>query len=339
MSSEDRSGSLESTSSGTSDTLDETADIITFKKSTRRRNITPLDVSKDGFHNTEAKQSEPAAVETAVEKKEPATVTAPPVPPVAPVVSVMPAIKEASASGSGDQTVALLSLSKSKRARKGLRLGGSKLRGGAMRVTRPSIVDETPTSIPEEEPLSMPWVPESITEEPAAPAPLVVAPSTAEPPAATVAPSPSPAPVEEKKAVVVQITPPKQVASKRSLIQAPEMTSSFGRTHKSEPVKAVPKPAVTPKPEPPAPKPAPPAQVAKPAPAPLKATVKAKEAPRVPTALATMMVNGTVYQALQVVGKGGSSKVYKVMDPDHKIMALKRVEFEDMDEMVSLAMM
>lgn len=68
--------------------------------------------------------------------------------------------------------MALLSLSKSKRARKGLRLGGgaSKLRGGAMRVTKPTATEEEATpSIPEEAPVMAPpsSIPESIPEEPA----------------------------------------------------------------------------------------------------------------------------------------------------------------------------
>ena len=82
-----------------------------------------------------------------------------------------------------------------------------------------------------------------------------------------------------------------------------------------------------------APTPLPPAKppVAAPAaPAPKKAA--AKPAPAVPKALATMMVNGVPYQALSVVGKGGSSKVYKVMNGENSIFGLKRVEFEDMDQ-------
>ena len=79
----------------------------------------------------------------------------------------MPPIQEGQ-----DATVALLSLSKSKRARKGLRLGGSKLlRGGAMRVTKPAAAEEEATpSIPEEAPVAVapPAIPESIPEEPAA---------------------------------------------------------------------------------------------------------------------------------------------------------------------------
>ena len=40
-------------------------------------------------------------------------------------------------------------------------------------------------------------------------------------------------------------------------------------------------------------------------------------------------VNGVPYNVLQIIGKGGSSKVYKVMCPDHKIYALKRVDLAD----------
>ena len=55
---------------------------------------------------------------------------------------------DANVAGDQDRTVALLSLSKSKRARKGLRLGSSKLRGGAMRVCQP-VSEEPAKSAPD----------------------------------------------------------------------------------------------------------------------------------------------------------------------------------------------
>ena len=39
-----------------------------------------------------------------------------------------------------------------------------------------------------------------------------------------------------------------------------------------------------------------------------------------------MRVRGVTYQKLDLVGKGGSSKVFKVVAPNRKILALKRVE-------------
>ena len=49
-----------------------------------------------------------------------------------------------------------------------------------------------------------------------------------------------------------------------------------------------------------------------------------------------LQVNGVPYNVLQIIGKGGSSKVYKVMCPDHKIFALKRVELADQGSTLTL---
>lgn len=44
-----------------------------------------------------------------------------------------------------------------------------------------------------------------------------------------------------------------------------------------------------------------------------------------------MVVNGIRYQKLELVGKGGSSKVFKVMAPNRKIFALKRIKLQGRD--------
>jgi serine/threonine-protein kinase TTK/MPS1 len=52
------------------------------------------------------------------------------------------------------------------------------------------------------------------------------------------------------------------------------------------------------------------------------------------TALNTeiFIVNGKQYTKIEIIGKGGSSKVFKCFDPDKKIVALKRVKLEGHDE-------
>ncbi|RAL61649.1 hypothetical protein DID88_002718 [Monilinia fructigena] len=45
-----------------------------------------------------------------------------------------------------------------------------------------------------------------------------------------------------------------------------------------------------------------------------------------------LRVNGKVFTRLDVIGRGGSSKVYRVMAENSKIFALKRVSLEDADE-------
>lgn len=46
----------------------------------------------------------------------------------------------------------------------------------------------------------------------------------------------------------------------------------------------------------------------------------------------TITVNGTSYEKVELLGKGGSGKVYKVKSSDHKVYALKRVSFDEFDE-------
>ena len=43
-------------------------------------------------------------------------------------------------------------------------------------------------------------------------------------------------------------------------------------------------------------------------------------------------VNSTKYKVLECVGKGGSCKVYKVLAPNNKILALKRIKLAGKDE-------
>ncbi|QEU60164.1 Mps1 [Kluyveromyces lactis] len=49
-------------------------------------------------------------------------------------------------------------------------------------------------------------------------------------------------------------------------------------------------------------------------------------------AVPTITVNGTAYEKVELLGKGGSGKVYKVKSSDHKVYALKRVSFDEFDE-------
>ncbi|CDO92827.1 unnamed protein product [Kluyveromyces dobzhanskii CBS 2104] len=49
-------------------------------------------------------------------------------------------------------------------------------------------------------------------------------------------------------------------------------------------------------------------------------------------AVPTISVNGTAYEKVELLGKGGSGKVYKVKSSDHKVYALKRVSFDEFDE-------
>lgn len=46
----------------------------------------------------------------------------------------------------------------------------------------------------------------------------------------------------------------------------------------------------------------------------------------------TIQVNGTEYEKMELLGRGGSSKVYKVRTPNNKVYALKRVAFDEFDE-------
>lgn len=46
----------------------------------------------------------------------------------------------------------------------------------------------------------------------------------------------------------------------------------------------------------------------------------------------SVKVNGTTYEKVELLGKGGSGKVYKVRSSDNKIYALKRVAFDEFDE-------
>ncbi|CAG9463572.1 unnamed protein product [Pedinophyceae sp. YPF-701] len=45
----------------------------------------------------------------------------------------------------------------------------------------------------------------------------------------------------------------------------------------------------------------------------------------------SVLVNGVKYKVLECVGKGGSSKVYKVIGPDNRIYALKRIKLDGRD--------
>ena len=45
-----------------------------------------------------------------------------------------------------------------------------------------------------------------------------------------------------------------------------------------------------------------------------------------------ILVNDTEYEKVELLGRGGSSKVYKVKGPSNKVYALKRVAFDEFDE-------
>ncbi|ANB11003.1 serine/threonine/tyrosine protein kinase MPS1 [Sugiyamaella lignohabitans] len=47
-----------------------------------------------------------------------------------------------------------------------------------------------------------------------------------------------------------------------------------------------------------------------------------------------MAINNRLYQRLELLGRGGSSKVYKVQSNEGKVFAVKKVTFEDVDESV-----
>ena len=46
----------------------------------------------------------------------------------------------------------------------------------------------------------------------------------------------------------------------------------------------------------------------------------------------SIRVNGKQYKVLQVIGKGGSSKVFRVMDANGELFALKKVNLRNLDE-------
>lgn len=48
----------------------------------------------------------------------------------------------------------------------------------------------------------------------------------------------------------------------------------------------------------------------------------------------TMAINGRLYQRLELIGRGGSSKVYKAQSNNGKVFAVKKVTFDDVDTSV-----
>lgn len=48
--------------------------------------------------------------------------------------------------------------------------------------------------------------------------------------------------------------------------------------------------------------------------------------------LRPIKINGKKYRLLHLIGRGGSSKVFKVLAPDNQVLALKRVEFDNLDD-------
>ena len=48
--------------------------------------------------------------------------------------------------------------------------------------------------------------------------------------------------------------------------------------------------------------------------------------------LSRMSVNGKIFTRLECIGRGGSSRVYKVMAENSNLFALKKVALEDCDE-------
>ncbi|KAL0227941.1 hypothetical protein RCL1_004084 [Eukaryota sp. TZLM3-RCL] len=60
------------------------------------------------------------------------------------------------------------------------------------------------------------------------------------------------------------------------------------------------------------------------------AQIKPKEPPR--EKKKTLVVNEVPYLVLSLIGKGGSSRVFKALTPDNKVVALKIVQFDSADE-------
>jgi len=212
-----------------------------------------------------------------------------------------------------EPTVALLSLSKSKRARQGLRLGGSKLMGGAMRVQRPA-------------------------KEPTSDTSAAAGDAAAAPPATA-----GDGPAQVESTADVRRTSVGSAGTSTGSITAISTDGTGFVPPESQPAKSMeslsrsrsgtPPPLAAPEAQQ---KPADPPKMVAPS---SQAVSQEKEAAPVKNALATLMVNGTPYQVLQIVGKGGSSKVFKVMGPGNKIYALKRVEFEEMDKVATASFM
>jgi serine/threonine-protein kinase RIO1 len=48
--------------------------------------------------------------------------------------------------------------------------------------------------------------------------------------------------------------------------------------------------------------------------------------------LRSVKINGRCYKVLHLIGRGGSSKVFKVLAPDNQILALKKVSLKNLDE-------
>lgn len=51
-----------------------------------------------------------------------------------------------------------------------------------------------------------------------------------------------------------------------------------------------------------------------------------------PAKTRAVRINGRTYRVLHLIGKGGSSKVFKVLAPDNQVLALKKVSLKNLDE-------
>ncbi len=58
----------------------------------------------------------------------------------------------------------------------------------------------------------------------------------------------------------------------------------------------------------------------------------AKKEEVAPAKTRAVKINGKTYRVLHLIGKGGSSKVFKVLAPDNQVMALKKVSLKNLDE-------
>jgi hypothetical protein len=147
--------------------------------------------------------------------------------------------------------------------------------------------------------------------------PPAAAPPAPAPPAA----APRAAAGEGKLAPIVEASPEALLAAARAAAPPRAPPGAMG-----PPPPSAPRPMAPPPPRAaPAAAPAPAGAVARPA-----STAARPALPRIEDE-STVVVRGVAYAKLECVGRGGSSRVYKVMAPNRKIFALKRIRFSGRD--------
>lgn len=63
-----------------------------------------------------------------------------------------------------------------------------------------------------------------------------------------------------------------------------------------------------------------------------KLKAEPSNAPEPQTKTRAVKINGKTYRVLHLIGKGGSSKVFKVLAPDNQVLALKKVNLKNLDD-------